>query len=232
MLVRRGQAARRRLRRRNVRTAGFLGIEYKFLDSGRASMALVSPTDATGAEADPATVNCLNAVAQGDGPSDRDGRVYTITSVQIRGRAVLASQINQTAADDIPYVYIALVLDMQTNGAQLNSEDVYTNPIASSGMAVCPFRNLQYSKRFRVLATRVMNLPMPSLSYDGTNMEQSGSSSYFSMNVNNLRIKVDTKGTSANVTDIVDNSLHLIAFCSSTAGSPTLSYNSRVRFVG
>lgn len=45
-------------------------------------------------------------------------------------------------------------------------------------------------------------------------------------------IPVTFTNTTADVANVADNSLHLIGFCTSTNFGPTLSYNSRMRFVG
>jgi len=221
-----------RLRRRNTRTAGFLGIETKFLDTSK-QIALVSDAGCASGECDPTTVLCLNAVAQGDGESQRDGKNYVIKGLYINGYVSAVAQANQTQGDDNTLNMIAVVLDTQTNAAQLNSEDVFSLQAATATFCPLAFRNLQYSKRFKVLWMKRFALDNPNLTYDGTNIEQAGTKPYyFTVNLPNLNIRVETKGTSANVTDIIDNSLHIIGFTSSTNMVPTLYYQSRVRFVG
>ena len=51
----------------------------------------------------------------------------TIKSILIQGSLYIPNQNDQTTCDFVPIVTIALVLDKQTNGSTLNSEDVYTN---------------------------------------------------------------------------------------------------------
>lgn len=216
----------------NARIGGFLGIEKKFYDTSRAAVAIVASTDASGAEYDPAAVNCLNAPAQGDGESNRDGRQIRMKSLLVRGAVYCPSQADQTAADVSPTVRVMAVLDTQTNGAQLNSEDVFTNPAGSGTTATSPFRNLQYSKRFRVLASKKVQFPPFSPTWDGTNLEQCGQAKDFQMSVNLKDLVVNFVGTTAGVASVADNSIHIIAYTNSTAAAPTLSYNSRLRFVG
>ena len=96
------QRKQARLRRRNIRTAGFLGIEHKFIDTSLVSSALTAPTDSTGGEHDPATVLCLNAVAQGDGEEQRDGKAYVIDQLYMNGFVQFTNQANQTAVDVSP----------------------------------------------------------------------------------------------------------------------------------
>jgi len=224
-------ARNRRLRASNVRIGGFLGIENKFYDTSLTA-ALTASTNWAGAEHDPAGVLCISAPAQGDGESNRDGKKINITSAHVTGTIYCAAQANQTASDAAPVVFIALVLDMQTNGAQLNSEDVYTNPLGNSIANVNPLRNLQYSKRFKVLKTKTLQLPVPSITYDGTNIEQSGFVRSFRMDISKMALPVTFTATTAGVANVVDNSLHIIAVATNIDMAPAISYNARIRFVG
>jgi len=215
----------------NMRTGGFLGLELKFVDYGYAA-ALVAPTDAAGGEADPATALALNAIAQGDGQNQRDGRKATIKSCYVSGQVTFSGNADEADAGSAPIVYIALVQDTQTNGAQLNSEDVFTNPAANALTAASPFRDLQYSKRFRVLDSCVIDNFETIAFPDGANTG--------SINASSKSFKLSWKGTmqtiyvgtTAEVSAIGDNSIHVIAYCSSTTFAPSLIYNSRVRFMG
>lgn len=221
----------------NGRTGGYVGLEKKFFDSER-SIAIPVSTDASGCEADPTTLLCLNCPAQGDGESERDGRQISMSSIQVKGMVSIAAQSDQTAGDVIPDVMIALVLDKQTNGSQLNSEDVYENPSGFSTLASQPFRNLENSQRFRVLKT--VHVTSTELAgaiqpvYDGTNIEQQGANVPFSMYVNLKGMKVNfiSGQTSSTISAIADNSIHVIAYASNVSASPTLLYNARLRFVG
>lgn len=227
------RARNRRLRRRNIRTGGFLGIERKYVDQLKSASALTAPTDATGGEHDPATNNCLNAVAQGDTESARDGKNYIIKSLFIRG-TVKWGPVSDGTVGQLNYpIFLAVVWDKQTNGAQLNSEDVFKNIVGTAPGAPLCMRNLQYSKRFKILWSKVMLKTPGTMMHDGTNFEWDGSRpNFFKVNLPFLNIRVECKGTGATVSDIVDNSLHFIAFAGTTNGAPTLDYASRIRFVG
>lgn len=214
----------------NVRTGGFLGIELKYVDSALVSSALAAPTAAAGGEQDPATLLALNAIAQGDGEQQRDGKQVCIKSVYVSGVVDVPVQANLTAGTIDPLIYVALVLDKQTNGAQLNSEDVFVNPGASAVTAASPLRNLQYTSRFQVLDSVVLHPPARQLSFDGTNIESSGTRVPFKLS-NTSDIITNYIATGAVVAAIQDHSLHVIAYTSTTTGA-TISYNARVRFVG
>lgn len=225
------RARNARLRKRNVRTAGFLGIENKFYDTARTALSLTAPTNAAGAEVDPVTVNTISAPAQGDGESNRDGRCIKINSIHINGNVFTSAQSAQSSADEGTIIYIALIQDMQTNGAQLNSEDVFTNPGAIAGLAANPFRDLQYSRRFKVLAKKVITLINPNLGGAAAAFIQNGITKPFMFNLK-CNIPVNFTATTEGVSSVADNSLHLVAYCSDTTTAPQIRYNSRIRFVG
>lgn len=228
--AKRSYAPRPRMAISNYRTGGFLGIEYKFVDQTKGATLLVATN--SGAEIDPATNNCLNAVPVGDTESARDGRKYTITGCHIRGVLYRQNRNGQTEGGDANFVTLALVLDTQTNGAQAQSEEVFTIP--SGGVASLPFQNLQNSQRFKVLWKRTIVVPAGNIAYDGTDMEAAGTAVPFSID-KPLKTIVNCTGTGATVADIADNSLHLIAFADVSAANANgieIKYNSRVRFVG
>lgn len=215
----------------NFRTGGFMGIELKFYDQKLVNGALVTNTDGSGIEHDPSATVLLNTVVQGDGESNRDGRRITMKSIYVDGVISCASQANQTATDNAACIFIALIMDTQTNGATLNSEEVYINPGANAALSANLLRNLQFSKRFRILKTVRMELNNPTISYDGTNVEQSGIALRWSMFVK-LNTIVNYSNTTETVANIVDNSLHIIATTSSATLVPLISYNSRLRYYG
>lgn len=216
----------------NLRIGGFLGIELKYVDYALAGQVLVAPTDATGGEVDPATALALNAIAQGDGEQQRDGKQAAIKSCYVTGVVDLPALANQTAGKDLPTVFVALVLDKQTNAAQLSSENVFTNPGASAILAASPLRNMQYTSRFEVLDSCLLEFSPNMITWDGTNIESGGSRAPFKLSWTG-ELMTQYVGTGATVAAIQDNSLHLIAYVGpSVTSAPVISYNSRVRFVG
>ncbi len=225
--------ARPRARRvANARTGGYLGLEHKFFDTSLSGSVVTAPTDATGGEHDPGTVLCLSAMAQGDGEENRDGRKVTITHVEVKG--FVAGPVVMASADFPGHqeFFIALVQDTQTNGAQLDSENVFKNESAAAGVAAYPFRNLQFEKRFKILATRTLRRPVVTGGTDGTNTNSlSGWAVPFHIR-KKLKMPVIYNGTTAVIANTTDNSLHMIAYASGVSGTPVISYNARVRFVG
>ncbi len=227
---------KRRAIERDVKPAAVLsslGIESKFFDEGEGPTAIVSPSDSAGGEVDP-TGDCLNAMVVGNTDQTRIGRVITMTKISIRGVINTIIQVDQTVPDTPPLVMIALVLDTQANGLTLSSEAVFTNPSASSLGAVAPFREMDQVSRFKVLRRVQLTMPAPGQSGDSTNFEIQGTQAYFNMfyKFPSGGLKVNYKATAGAVADIVDNALHVIAYCSSATLAPTITYNSRLRYLG
>ncbi len=220
---------RRPRRRRNTRTGGFLGIEKKFYDTSLVGKALV--TSVASGEVNPSTTVNFTSIAQGDGESNRDGRKAVIKSVYVTGTFNAVPQVNAVSADTQPTVCAYLVHDSQTNGAELNSEDVFLNPSADLNAATSVLRNLQFSSRFRILDSVQIALPAPTLTYDGTNMEQGGINIPFKLSWSG-NMPIVYSGTTAVVSNTTDNSIQMIAYCTNTAIAPLITYNARTRFVG
>ncbi len=232
--ARRSRNGARGNRRRNLRIGGFLGIELKFFDSSLVATAIVSPTAAAGAELDPTTLLCLNCAPQGDTENSRDGKQISMQKISVKGMVRCAAQVDQTAGDNLPTIFLALVMDKQTNANQLASETVFDNPSGSSQTAPYPFRNLSNSKRYRVLATEVLNFQTVQSTHDGTNLEQYGVELPFEWHVdlNGMIVNFVTGGTTSVIANITDTSLHVIGYSSSTTMAPQIHYNARMRFYG
>lgn len=227
-------AARKRRQQSQLRNAQQImnTVESKTHSTFKAATSLVAPTDSSGAEFDPAsTALCLNAINQGDSYTDRDGRKIVMKSVHVTGVITSAKQADQTAMDDPAYIYIALVLDTQTNGAQLNSEDVFSNPSGSATLCASPIRNMNRIDRYRVLKSVKLKLERPPTQWDGTNIEQGGLIEPFEI-YKKLNVPVTYSSNGNGIADIVDNSLHIIAYTSNTDLVPQIQYNSRVVFTG
>lgn len=202
--------------------------ERKYADYQLTNTAIVSGVGtAAGAELDPATQLNLCSPTAGDDYNQRGGRSIQVLAIRVRGFITIAAQVDQTAIDVCPAVRIVLVQDRQTNSAQLNSEDVITTH------GFYGPQNPSFFGRFQVLKDKTINLRMPSVSYDGTNMEQAGTHTAFKIN-HKFKVPVEVHFNSTNggtVADIVDNSFHILGFASDTGMVPQLRYFSRVVFM-
>jgi hypothetical protein len=220
----------------NIRTGGFIGLETKFLDMAKTATTIDDDVNLATAEMDPTgtgCTGCLSAPAQNATESGRIGRKITIKSLQIEGVLSVASQLNQTDADPSPIVFIALVLDKQTNGAQFNSENVYTSPGATELLSASPLRNMEYTNRFRVLKNKQVTFQQAPHVWDGTNIEVGGQTKPFRFFVEfprGLPVQFNS-GTTANVSAVIDNSLHLMATVNNLGYAVNLLYNARLRYV-
>lgn len=224
---------------RNLRTGGFLGIEYKFLDCAwnAVGIGVGASGTATGGELPPSS-GCTAAIsvpAQGDGESNRDGRKYVIKSVYFNGVVNTATKSDQADAVDLSGTYFALVLDTQTNGAAAgpDSETVFVNPTTSAiGILPQPLRNLQQSKRFRILDSCYVP---PGGAYAFNDAAATGSIAMQNAPTVKLswkgNIVCDSTGTTAASASAADNAIFVMAFGGESAFN-SFSGKSRVRFVG
>ncbi len=220
----RGRGAQLALR--NIRIGGFMGIENKFVDYEKAATT-VNGTWANG-ELDDATALSLSSIAQGDGESNRDGRKAELLSVHVKGLLRHVAQEADTNPPGGGIVRLILVLDKQTNGAQLNAEDVVT----VTTIDVNAWRNLQNSQRFRILKDQRWQMKVTAMTtFQVNDFSTPQQEIPFEFHVVFKKpIVVNHTGTTAVVASIADNSLHLIGV--STIPDYQITYVSRVRFRG
>lgn len=214
-----------------MRTAGFLGIEKKFYDASLNGSTIAANTDCTGGEYDPSTTNMITTPPVGDGEQSRDGKRIVLKSIMVRGTIAKAALANQTALALPTEVFLAVVLDKQTNGAQMNSEDCFLNGSTAAVTLATPLRNLLFSNRFKILKSDIFKLEPKMSAWDGTNIEIAGDMVSFDWYIPMRNLVVNfNAGTTASVANVMDNSVHVIAFA--TNATCTLSYNARCRFMG
>lgn len=220
---------------RNKRTGGFLGVDLKALDCGFNGVTINYSSDAKNGEILP-TSGCVATISSpgvGDTVSDRDGRRINIRNIFVTGNIIINAKTDQADPPTVPHFYCALVLDTQANGAVLNSEDVFTNTVASSLIADTPLRNLEYTDRFKIMASKRV-FPKLALSSEDGAYTCSNTPSIVPVRLGwrgNLPVQFNS-GTSADVGNVVDNAVHLIMYVSGGAWSASFYGHSRVRFYG
>lgn len=223
-------------KRSNHRVGGFLGIEKKFYDTSLLEANLVTTGDCTLGLHNPSAVITLNTVPQGSGEQERDGRKISMKYLSISGLVRQNTIPNTTSFPQQGGYFIAVVLDTQANGAIMKSEDVFKNQSANISLAINPFRNLEKQARFKVLKTVRGKMGLPSAAYSGTgnnSMALSGVAEFFSININLKDLPCLFSGATANISDIVNNSLNLVVFIyDKGAAIYVLNYNARLRYVG
>jgi len=216
----------------NAVTMGFMGIEKKFLDTAKTETTIGAAAALTGGEYDPSSgcTGCLSCPAQGDTEQSRDGKRIVIDSVMVKGFVAGAFATSAAATDSVK-VFVAVILDTQTNGAQLNSEDVFKNTSSAAVLNCDPVKNLLFGSRFRILKSQVYDLtplgvgPAGNLAYFDTRREFD----WYIPFKGGLPVNLNA-GTTADVANVIDNSIHVVAFA--TAATASIGYNARIRFQG
>jgi hypothetical protein len=219
----------------NSRTAGLIGIEKKYYDVALAPVEVPGNVGWAGCEFNPLS-GSISAISRGDGPTQRNGRKCTITSVYITGVMELAAttDISLSGQLDSPSAMVCLVMDSQTNGVELSAEDVYTNPSSDNALNCSPLRNMVHTTQFRVLDTAFVEFKprMPAPHFDADLASYAHQIVKFTLSAK-LQMPVSfTTASTADIANVIDNSLHVIANRTGADGTVNLSYNSRIRFIG
>lgn len=207
--------------------------EVKYLDM-QATQALTAPTDSSGGEITPdaGCTGAWNVPANGSGDQQRDGRKIRMLSLHFKGTISGSVTTGNASFPATAAYYLAVVLNKQTNGNLLNSEDVFTNTLGTEIGNVSLMRNRDYISTFRVLHQVKVARPQLSSFNDASSTGTVGGFIIpFEMYVK-LNMDVNCKGTTADVASVVDNSIALIGFATNTVGAPTVNVNARMRFVG
>lgn len=208
-------------RRWNRRTAGLLGIEKKYFDYD--SGEITSANAHTLMDAAGTPVFCPQ---QGASSIQRDGRRCIIKSIYAH---ILAYQDQKTDQDDFPAAdpqcTISLVWDRQTNAALMTGANCFTGTLKSQ-----PFRNMQYTYRFKVLWSKHFTIHYDAAFTDGANTGTLNGRSVYKKLFKKINIPVTFVASTGNLADIIDNSLHWVISADSADIKARIS--SRVRFVG
>lgn len=213
----------------NLRTAGYLGIERKFVDYTVTNTALTAALATC--VLDPA-VGCLNATAQADGPTARDGRQQRNDGVFIRGHfriPLLEATGNPIQGMVIRY---GVIKDLQTNGAACTGDQVFDTNTVTTYQA---FTNLQNSKRFSVLFDKQVRLQPQTLAQQAANdFSVNEVKVPFKINLPNCKDETTytITSTAAAVANITDVSYHFFAIADQITNGPLVTYTSRLRFYG
>lgn len=213
---------RRGIQSKNLRIGGILGREVKWTDRQASSTAVPQSWNIIGPE--------LTGVAQGTARYQRIGRVASPMKLLIQGTVTFGSEPIRD------WCKLAIVWDKQVNGTTLNPADVYTNFLDGPGLNVVDAdnrynvqRDLEWTQRFTVL--RDMTITNHIGGFGGTLDQSLASPIPFSFYIN-LPEKYVTNysDTGSSISDIVDNSLHMIAVCNNTG--VTMRFVSRMKYIG
>lgn len=180
---------------------------------------------------DPTTLNTLFAPSNGAGETQRIGKACKVMQIRMRFHLQSAQQTNQTVADPSCDCRIIVFQDLQTNAAQATGAQVMTAG-ANDFNGILQFQNVDNFGRFKVLMDKTVNLQNPTMTYDGTNIEQSGISKVWKWS-KKFKTPIVVRFNNVNggtVADIVDNSFHVIGLCNNDELVPQLSYQCRFGF--
>lgn len=226
--------AARRLRRRRYNYPD-LREETKFLDVGMSETALSSSTTAASLELMPTAgcTNCISVPATGDDASSRDGKKYIMKSIQVKGYIRLPRVDDPSlAAPTAVTGWLAMVLDTQTNGLAVNSEDVFKQIVANAHQL--PFRNLTFAgKRFRILRFFKWNVQDRQFTMLGTHTYIQEEIVRFKFYKKlNMIVNCYSNTSTADVASVTDNSISIIGATNLSAAGPLCAYSARLRFRG
>jgi len=217
----------------NASTAGFLGIEKKFLDTCSTPVAVSLATALTGGVVGPTAgcVSCISCPAQGDTEQSRDGKRLVIDSCIIKGN-VEYTETTTRAPRDAVKCFVAIVLDTQANGAVATSQSVFKSLGAVTNLNVCPTKNLLFGNRFRILKSQVYDLTATGVATAGATLANNAIRRDFDWYIpfkGGLPVNLNA-GTTADIANVIDNAIYVIAF--STTDEVNIAYNARIRFQG
>lgn len=207
----------------NRRTGGLIDIEKKFWDQNGNTLA------STGNWVNVPASDGLALPSEGNGPTQRDGRVFYVHSLHIRGR-ILLNDFSSTTARSDTVVRLALVWDTQCNNTVVVPNQVYE----PGGFVTDQFRNLEYSSRFIVLKDKTYTIHR-NVVWNATAGEFVGQEQevFFKFNKTFKKpVKVRASGTSSAPSSITDNNFTLLCGVASGTDAVNIQYSSRARFTG
>lgn len=123
-------------------------------------------------------------------------------------------------------------MDKQTNGTQCTPDQLIQSGTATTDPTICEFQSLANVGRFKVFSDKMFKRPQPPITYDGTNIEASGSITLYKfVKVFKRPIMIHfNAGSAGTVADIVDNSFHIAAADEYGNQANEFAYKCRVAF--
>lgn len=165
---------------------------------------------------------------QGKGDQERIGRHLTIVKIEIRYVLKLDGDANQTIYTNGESARVVLLLDKQTRGSQF-----YTQDMEPENYIEAILRNKNQNERFVILDDKQFNLHVPStatLEVEGAPTSwKNGMMKYHTIVLNNIRIPVRYKTSSALIGGILDNSLHLVGI--SERGLARIRWRAEISYI-
>jgi len=207
--------------------------EMKYSDSYVSGSTIPESTDWSSTVLDPSTANCLFSPIQGNDINNREGRKVNLYKLKIRG-VISGNAINSqaTVTQDQTAIRFMVVQDTQTNGSQMTGGQLMAAPgAATTLLTFTTFQSLVNLGRFKVLKDKVF-WPSPAIVVNNTTastVSQVMADIPFKFTfVFKKPIVVRFNATNGGtISDIIDNSFHVVAQASGTGGSHQVSYTCR-----
>lgn len=224
-----------------ARTMGPLAnTERKYYTVARAALAISGASGATtswaGSEVDPATPLCLFCPQLGNDVTNRIGRRVRMLTTRIWG--IITFGVSEAGVDPQFYGPIRVVVyrDMQTNAAQSQGEDVLASATATTASTLTAYMNLANLGRFKILKDKlIMRSAAGQTQAAANDFSSNGQGVSFKMTIHHRNPKTATvhfnSTDGGTIADIVDNSLHMIAYTPQCSGAPTIAYTARTVYI-
>ncbi len=208
-----------------------MGIENKFLDTELTTTALT----ASWAALNPTGTGCTDSLSvpqEGNGESQRIGRNYTIDSIFIHGVLGCIATESVVAPQNEFRARVIVYIDKQTNSAEAAPALIMDEGGANDILA---FRNLQNTKRFRVILDKTVKFTFSGQTNEGAvNLFASGiierPFNLFHRFPKGLQVQCDA--TNADVSSCSNINIGIAAIASATAIQSNITYSARMRFRG
>lgn len=207
--------------------------EMKYFDTELSSTPIPAAATLVGGEFPPnvGVPNTLVAPTVGSAINQRIGRRIKLHKLTVRFVITVAEQINQAGADVASNIRCWLIQDMQTNAGQAQLETIFTAPTNVVNAPNC-FQSLDTLGRFRVWKDKMITFQDPSVTFDGTNIEQGGLAKMYKFSLK-FKKPIEVSFNAVNggtISDIVDHSFCVYAICSDVTLAPQIAYYARAYY--
>jgi len=204
---------------------GQIVAENHYFDSERSLNIVSCATSWAGCMADPTPANCLFSPVQGDDISQRQGRRVFLKKIRINGSVAIPTQ---PGPDPYANIRIVVVQDMQTNGSQMTATQLLSSGAAADGIHM--FQSTLNFGRFKILKDKTFNMADRALAGVAGAFQEQFKVAEFKFSLKpNCYINYNSGNTNS-ISDVVDNSFHILAGATDSASSPVLNYKCRCVF--
>lgn len=180
-----------------------------------------------------AHIPSLNLIEQGDGQSSREGNRITIDKLTLRVQTIVDKNSNATFANlqSANNTHrIIVYVDTQTNGSALGYDQLLdANP--NNDFQFASFNNLVETGRFKILADKFLQNPVPEVFFAEDEYHCAGSIANWKKTWTNMNLDIRYGDTTSNMSSVRTNNIGM--FILTDAEELTqhkYRYRARVRF--